>query len=174
MKFAKVLCTVSNGTCANKLVCYVKPMTIISSILSVGCKLLRSINPLLTVSIFHKNLLGGKFKQILIMKSIDVCRINQVMVGTPFMKGIVEAVNTSLGGIIRECPYKGSFFINTTLTMDMGIEFMDKIRKIQTFPNGVYKVHSLIHNKRYPNIATTTFFLEFKNREKSINNDEDF
>lgn len=175
MKFTKVFCN-SSGKTTKNVKCRVKPVSRYDSVFSYESEFIRPTNSIMSsLKMSHKNLLGGNFRQVMNIRDIDVCRLNQIMKRVQFMKELFNFGNATFGGAIHDCPYEGKFkIVNASVGSVSNSGAQEKFMAFQNFPNGIYRFQIHSYNKRDENIGIITLFVELKDRAKVLSNDEEF
>jgi hypothetical protein len=172
-KYTRVKCSTSNLTCTDAY-CRIKPINRYLNYLNMGCSLAKPVrNIIVTFSIYHRHLLGGRFNHMFTFKNLSACEVTKLCINIPMFKPLVDYANaTLLQGIIKECPY-GPGFIRI-VNASIGANAARNLRSTQRFPNGDYKIDAKVFNGKDENIFTLSLVLTNSWRQNTLDTNEKF
>lgn len=164
-------CFSSNKTTTN-MSCRVRPISRKVNTLNLQFFFLKEMRNLyVTVECHHQPLIGGNFVKFATHKDLNICELPRTF--NPIMKGLVSFFNeTFMNGAMQDkCPYGPGWFRIQSATYSPG-DGIFKYGIAQSYPNGVYRNHIRVFNKRDDNIASISVFNLFSNRQNTLNGDE--
>lgn len=102
---------------------------------------------------------------------MEGCKLHEMANSNSIIAPLVQIINDTLKGLIRECPVSvlkvenGSFSFNNPA--------IQRMKQLQALPNGDYKIIIHYYNLQDENIYHIVIFYVIKFREQTLNMDEE-
>lgn len=86
----------------------------------------------LDVVALHKTPTSQNYRQIINIKSIEVCKLMENIENFPMFSGYVNWFNLTFPGMVRKCPYKDFMVINSSF-------YNNDLKNVHRTPNGLMR-----------------------------------
>lgn len=161
MRFSSVNCKADNISAIYTL-CSMKPYSASVVAVNIGIRLLRTLYKPIYIQLIVFYRYGIIYHQVIDTKKIDWCEFMDGSVVNKFFLGIFESVKDVAKDFLHKCPYKpGDIELKNFTLQDTASTVY-----LNIFPDGFYKMWSIIYDKNENIIANSNITAQFKSHVK--------